>query len=212
MRLSLDNPVLDYMNTAVQFIALNLVYLICCLPVITIGPATAALYQVTLREARKEHGYLIRKFFQHFKEMFFQGIFTFLIFAALLFAAAYALAFWFTLGTPAGTAAFTFTLLLMVVIFCAMIYVFALMARFENSLFQTVKNAFLFTLSHPAYSLALFLIQVFIVSLLYLFPAMKICMIAIGFSFTAYCNSLIFTRLFRPYENTEDMSLAEGNV
>lgn len=72
MRLSLDNPVLDYMNTVVQFIALNLIYLICCLPVLTIGPATAALYQVTLREARREHGYLIRKFFQHMKEMFFQ--------------------------------------------------------------------------------------------------------------------------------------------
>ena len=201
MRLNLDNPVLDYMNTVVQFIALNLIYLICCLPVITIGPATAALYQVTLREARREHGYLVRKFFQHFKEMFFQGIFAFLVFAALLFTMVYVLAFWFTLGTSAGTVAFTFTLLLTVIIFCAMIYVFPLMARFQNSLFKTVKNAFLFALSNPAYSLALLLIQVFIISLLYLFPVMKVFMIAIGFSFTAYCNSLIFTRVFRPYEN-----------
>ena len=114
MRLSLDNPVLDYMNTVVQFIALNLVYLICCLPVLTIGPATAALYQVTLREARREHGYLIRKFFQHMKEMFFQGIFVFFLFAAVLFAAVYALFFWFAHGTPAGTAAFAVTLLLAV--------------------------------------------------------------------------------------------------
>lgn len=200
MRLTLDNPVLDYMNTAVQFIALNLVYLICCLPIITIGPATAALYQVTLREARQEHGYLIRKFFQHLKEMFVQGILVFFLFAALLFASVYALVFWFALGTPLGTAAFAVTLLLAAVIFCAMIYVFPLMARFQNSFFQTIKNSFLFALSNPLYSFALILIQLLIVSLLYLFPVMKVFMIAIGFSFTAYCNSLILTRLFRPYE------------
>ncbi len=204
MRLSLDNPVLDYMNTVVQFIALNLIYLICCLPVLTIGPATAALYQVTLREARREHGYLIRKFFQHMKEMFFQGIFVFFLFTAGLFAAVYALVFWFALGTPTGTAAFAVTLLLAVVVFCAMIYVFPLMARFQNSSFGTVKNAFLFALSNPMYSFALLLIQLFLVSLLYLFPVMKVFMIVIGFSFTAYCNSLIFTRLFRPYEKTAE--------
>lgn len=200
MRLSLDNPVLDYMNTIVQFIALNLVYLICCLPVITIGPATAALYQVTLREARREHGYLIRKFFQHMKEMFVQGMATFLFFAALLSVVVYALVFWFALGTPMASAAFTVTVLLTVIVFGAMLYAFPLMARFQNSLLGTIKNAFLFALSNPGYSFVLILIQVFLVSLLYLFPAMKVFMAAIGFSFTAYCNSFLFGRIFRPYE------------
>lgn len=200
MRLSLDNPVLDYMNTVVQFIALNLVYLICCLPVITIGPATAALYQVTLREARREHGYLIRKFFRHMKEMFVQGMVAFLFFAALLSVAVYALVFWFALGTPMASAAFTVTALLAVIVFGAMIYVFPLMARFQNSLLGTIKNAFLFALSNPGYSFVLILIQVFLVSLLYLFPVMKVFMVAIGFAFTAYCNSFLFGRLFRPYE------------
>lgn len=200
MRLSLDNPVLDYMNTVVQFIALNLVYLICCLPVITIGPATAALYQVTLREARREHGYLIRKFFQHMKEMFVQGMATFLFFAALLSVVVYVLVFWFALGTPMASAAFTVTVLLTVIVFGAMLYVFPLMARFQNSLLGTIKNAFLFALFNPGYSFVLILIQVFLISLLYLFPAMKVFMVAIGFSFTAYCNSFLFGRLFRPYE------------
>lgn len=204
MRLSLDNPVLDYMNTVVQFIALNLVYLICCLPVITIGPATAALYQVTLREARREHGYLIRKFFQHMKEMFVQGMATFLFFAALLSVAVYALVFWFALGTPMASVAFTVTALLAVIVFGAMLYAFPLMARFQNSFLGTIKNAFLFVLSNPGYSFVLILIQVFLVSLLYLFPVMKVFMAAIGFSFTAYCNSFLFGRMFRPYERLSE--------
>ena len=44
------NPVLDFINTLCNFVALNLVFLITCLPVITIGTALSSLYYVTLRE------------------------------------------------------------------------------------------------------------------------------------------------------------------
>ena len=50
------NPVLDFINTLCNFVALNLVFLITCLPVITIGTALSSLYSVTLREARGEYG------------------------------------------------------------------------------------------------------------------------------------------------------------
>lgn len=38
------NPVLDFINTLCNFVALNLVFLITCLPVITIGTALSSLY------------------------------------------------------------------------------------------------------------------------------------------------------------------------
>lgn len=69
MRIKPDSPIMDYLNTCVHFIALNIVFVICCLPILTIGPAITAPYQVTLREARGEHGYLLRYFFKSFKEM-----------------------------------------------------------------------------------------------------------------------------------------------
>lgn len=204
MRLNLDNPFLDYINTTVQFIALNLIFVLCCLPLITAGPSIAALYQVTMQEARKEHGYIIRTYFRHMKEMFFQGILTFLIFALLLSVLAYSLVFWFSVGGALGNIAFIITLLLTILSFCALFYVFPLMARFQNSCFRTIKNAFLMALSHPACSAALFAIHIFVVSLLYLFPGMKIFMLVIGYSFTAYVNSLLLTRLFRTYEEKSE--------
>lgn len=200
MRLNLDNPVLDYMNTAVQFIALNLLFILCCLPVVTAGPALAALYQVTLQEARREHGYMIKTYFKSLKEMLLQGIVTFFFFALLLFVLVYGLAFWFSLGGPVGSVAFLITLILTALSTCAMIYVFPLMARFKNSFFRTIKNAFFMALSHPGYSTLFLIFHVFVVSLLYLFPGMKLFMLVIGYSFTAYVNSLLFTRLFRRYE------------
>lgn len=200
MRLNLDSPILDHMNTAVDFIVLNMMYLIFCIPVITIGPATAALYQVTLREVRKEHGYLVRKFFQHFREMFLQGISAFLLFAGVLTAAAYALAFWHTFSTFVGTVAFMLTFMLTIAVLCAFIYVFPLMARFQNRFLQTVKNSFLFAAANPGSTVVLLLLRVAAAGLLYLVPVMRIFMMVAGFSLMAYVDSLIFTRLFSPYE------------
>ena len=74
MKLNLDSPVLDYVNTLLSYIVLNLLFILCCIPVITIGPAVAALYAVMLREARREYGYLYRSFLRAFREMFFQAL------------------------------------------------------------------------------------------------------------------------------------------
>lgn len=89
------NPVLDFINTLCNFVALNLVFLITCLPVITIGTALSSLYYVTLREARGEYGYLVRTYLREFKNNFKKGTIAFailfLIGAILLFN----IAFWF---------------------------------------------------------------------------------------------------------------------
>ena len=52
----LMNPVLDFINTLCNYVILNLVFLITCLPVFTIGTALSSLYYVTLKEARGESG------------------------------------------------------------------------------------------------------------------------------------------------------------
>lgn len=68
MKTTLANPVLDFINTLCNFVVLNLVFLISCLPVITIGTALSSLYYVTLREARGEYGYLVRTYIKEFRK------------------------------------------------------------------------------------------------------------------------------------------------
>ena len=68
MKTTLANPVLDFINTLCNFVELNLVFLISCLPVITIGTALSSLYYVTLREARGEYGYLVRTYIKEFRK------------------------------------------------------------------------------------------------------------------------------------------------
>ena len=191
---------MEYINTVVTFIALNLIFVVCCLPIITIGPAIAAMYQVTLREVRGEHSYIIKKFFQHFKEMFVQGIVTFLSFGVVSFALVYSLTFWNVLDGTLAIAATVLSYVFLAVILAGFLYVFPLMARFENTIKQTIKNAFLIALTNTKATLLLLLIQVFAVSLLYQFPVFRVILLLIGFSFLAYCNSYILTKVFKQYE------------
>ena len=54
MKINLDSPVIVFLTTVADFMMLNILFILCCAPVITIGPAVSALYTITMREAR--HG------------------------------------------------------------------------------------------------------------------------------------------------------------
>ena len=54
-----ENPVIAFLNKMADLILLNLIFLLCCIPVVTIGPAITALYAVSLRS---EMGMLYRLF------------------------------------------------------------------------------------------------------------------------------------------------------
>ena len=70
MRFRYDSPVFEFLNTLASFIGLNVLFLITCLPVFTIGPALTALYTVTMQEARKEYGYIFSTYLKTFKSSF----------------------------------------------------------------------------------------------------------------------------------------------
>ena len=67
MKINLDSPVIVFLTTVADFMILNILFILCCAPVITIGPAVSALYTITMREARHEGGYIFKPFFKAFK-------------------------------------------------------------------------------------------------------------------------------------------------
>lgn len=129
---------------------LNLLWFVCSLPVFTLGAATAALYDVTLRMARGEEPGLTRRFFQAFRENFRQATTLWLILlgvGALLGLDGYIL--YRLYKSTAGAAAIICTLGLALVIVAAiclvivLLYIFPLVARVKNTNFAMVKNSFL---------------------------------------------------------------------
>ncbi len=200
------NPIIDFINTLCNFTVLNLVFLITCLPVVTIGAALSSLYYVTLREARGEYGYLVRTYIKEFRQNLKSGTLAF----AILFAAAaillFNLAFWYGAGSLTAS---VFTGLLIVAAiawFLVFTYTFPLIARFENSTRQTLKNAFALAMSNLKATLALILIDALVFFFCLFLAPMKLLMVLFGFAFIAYCQSFVFKKVFEPYEAEDEAS------
>lgn len=207
MRYNPDNPFLQFMTTLASFIGLNVLFLITCLPIFTIGPALTALYTVTMQEAREEYGYIYSTYLKAFKKNFRQAAGAFLIHLFLALILIFNTAFWGAQDTvPANIFLFLVTFLL-VVLTLSFLFTYALMARFQNTLRQTLKNSVWIAISNPKYTLGILAICATITTLCLLISQVKILMVLTGFSFTAYCNSLLFVRLFRGYETEEHLTV-----
>ena len=60
--------------------------LVCCIPVVTIGPAVTAAYAVLLKMVDDQEGYIFKDYFRYFKSNFKKGIVLGLIFIAAVYA------------------------------------------------------------------------------------------------------------------------------
>lgn len=197
------NPVLDFVNTLCNFIVLNLVFLITCLPVITIGTALASLYCVTLKEARGEYGYLVRTYIKEFRSNLKSGTSAFAILFVLAAVLLFSLFFWNSMGTLLGTALTALLAVALIAWFVTCTYTFPLIARFENTTRQTLKNAFALAISNGKATLALLLIDALVFFFCFFLPPMKLLMVLFGFAFVAYCHSFVLKKVFAPYEEAQ---------
>ena len=69
-----DNKFFSFMGRVADLMILNLLCIVCCIPVFTAGPAIAAMYYITLKMARNEESYVVKGFFHSFKQNLKQGI------------------------------------------------------------------------------------------------------------------------------------------
>ena len=200
MKFNTESPVFQFLGTLFDFVILNVIFLITCIPVVTIGPAISALYTVTLREVRNEQGYIIRPYFTAFKENFKHSFLLSLLYTIVGAVLLYNLAFWAQMKTAFGTI-FLFIIAICTLLYIiSLLYVFALSARFDNTIKRTVKNSLLIALASPAQTLMILLITVIGFALAYVSPMFRVFLVIFGFAFLAYCASFPLTKVFSKYE------------
>ena len=69
----LDSPLMRFLSKLADLMILNIVFLITCIPVVTIGAAWTSLYYVTLKMVRDEEGTIVRSYFHSFRQNFRQA-------------------------------------------------------------------------------------------------------------------------------------------
>lgn len=191
------------LNRLGDLIILNLLTLVCCLPVVTAGAAFTALYAVTLRMVKNEEGHVAAEYLKAFRENFRQATVLWLGAASVtgfLIADIRLLAGNASAGLTVYRGGLVFLLILVLMVVS---YLFPVLARYENSVKNTVKNAFLFCMVHPVRSLMMLLV--------FSIPAAGLCisfrlvsvLVLLGISGPVFLASMYYRSLFTGYAREE---------
>lgn len=191
-------------GTIGDIIVVNILFIICSIPIFTMGASMSAMYYTLLKKQRTgETGGIIKLFFRGFKDNFKKSTIAWLLF--LLIAFVFSLDFnLFGKGGPQENKLMYYTSVIFFILICFIaIYLFPVISAFENtlknlilqSIYMAAKN-FIFTIiimilyTLPAYFL-LASPQVFMVGIFIL--------IVCGFGLIAYLSSFMFIKAFSPY-------------
>ena len=196
MQINPDSRMLQGLSTFLAFAGLNALFLLCCLPVVTIPAATSALFRVTIRYADDELGRPFRDYLPAFASGFLHA--TAVGFAFLLPAAAlvFSAAFWFSAATVIGAIAASFAVLGAVYAFASFLYGMALVAQYRDTIRRTIRNALLLPAAEPVRTAGILAIPVTAVCLMILFPAFIVLVLTIFCSAGAYLAAMLLRSVF----------------
>lgn len=146
-----DNSLWRTVSAVADVMGLSLLWLLCSLPVVTIGPATAALYAAVRGPVRRMENGAFTTFFHSLRENLKTGIFVTV--PLLLFSAAVAWCCWIIwqmalAGNPAAYALVFFAAVLCVFLLGLFGYLFPTLARFEYSPGGLLRVCFMLAVAH----------------------------------------------------------------
>lgn len=190
-----DSPVIAFLNKMTDLILLNLLWLICCLPIITIGASTTAMYYVCIISIRQGDGYVIKRFFKSFTENFKQATLLWLVLMVLGAAMGLDLFFWYQMGTGFAKVMFCFSAIVAFVLLIVALYLFPLQAKLQGNMISIIKNAALFAVGYFPYTVILLLLNGLFLYANVTTLAMNAISIFIGFAVLAYVKSFFIYKI-----------------
>lgn len=203
-----SGKIYDGLSKIGDMFILNLIYVLSCIPVVTIGASTTALYYTTLKMAENKESYVWRDYWKAFKMNLKQATVIWLVvfigWTVIVLDVLLAGGF----GTQLGTVVAIMMVIAAIFLGVLSLYVFPLLARFDNTVMRTMKNAVLIAIRHLPSTVLILLIHA--VPLLVAFVSIEafvkgfIVIMLFAASPLAYLESKLFVRIFyRYYPKTE---------
>ncbi len=180
---------------------LNILFLISCIPIVTIGAAVTALYDCVFKIQNNTEQYIIRDYIKSFRKNFKQATQIWAIASCIIAVLAFDISVYTMVTETAFVPLFVISIILCVTCFTGLCYVFPMIGYFQN----TNKNMII-----NAYKMAVFYlpctIPVVIVNGLPLYILLKkqevflstvMIYMLIGFGLAAFVSSVFLQFVFR---------------
>lgn len=168
----MTNKFMECMEKIADMFLLSLFWLIASLPLITMIPATIAMYYCVVRNIRHGRGYLLRDFLSAFRTNLKQGVLLNLMYlfigAGLYIARRFA--FFMGLSNPLGKAYYIFYLMAIVMLAIISAYLLPVVSRFQTDLFSALQLALAFAFGNLMTLIPLLITFAGMLGLIYLIP------------------------------------------
>lgn len=198
--LNIDSPFMQVMNKVADLMILNLLTVVCMIPLITAGAALTAMHYQVLKIVRDEECYIVKGYFKAFRENFIQSTAIWLILLAIGlilggdFLIMYAsetefhIIFRAVLGAIAIFALFT------------LVYVFPVQAKFANPVFRTIKNALAMSILQAPKSVLMVILYFIPMVLMVFAPSIFPLIMLFGMTIPAFLSAKLYNKLFLKLE------------
>ena len=196
---SYDGLLVRFLNLVADLVALHVLWLLCSLPIVTIGASTTALYYASMRRIRTDESHVHQNFFRSFRQNFRQS--TILWLMMLVVGAVLLLDFRLGMAMegPLSTAVLVVSSIVTVPFLMTSLYVFPVVAKFHNPIRAHLKNAFLMSFLNFPYTLLLAMVLgTFVFFSMHFIPFLGL-VILCGAGIYGYLTSGIFVQVFRKY-------------
>ena len=203
---SLENPLMQFLTRACDLMIVNLLFLVSCVPVVTIGAALCGLNKVCQAIVMGDEQGIWKLYVSGFRDNFKQAT---VVWLSTLLVTASLVCYWLiVVNFCRGTLA-TILLILMavlaVVALSHVVYLFPLIARYENTLREHVKNAGILAITRLFLTplLIVFTVVFFLLPYISLEAYLQtlIFWVIIGFAFLCYMSNILLKPIYQHLES-----------
>ncbi len=203
---STDSKLYRFMCRLTDLVKLNLLWILFSLPIVTIGISTIAAHYVALKLAEGQEGYIFHDFFKAFKENRKQGIpMSFIMILCL-----WVIYLDFQIFDKAQEHNTVFLIIGIVAVYIfvfSMLYVFALLARYENTVLKSLQNSFNISMRYFLRSLLLVIIVAVEIAVMIWDYKTMILIVIVGPAFIMLTVSSFAVMIFKDIEEKNPESV-----
>ena len=200
-----ENPFIQFLVRVGDLMILNLLFILCSLPVVTLGASLTALHRVTQNMLFAQEEPLLKAFFRAFRQNFKQSTLAWLVelvvIVSLVCDVLLVMAYF---NGGLAKAMYILVAVLAILVAGGFSYLMPLIARYENGMRQQVNNAVVLAIIKLPKTLLLVFLNLLPVILLVIsvpvFVQTLIFWVIIGFAFVSFLTSSILKPVFQQLE------------
>lgn len=200
----IDSPFSRFLSNVCDIVIVNLLFVLCSIPVITAGASLSAMNYATQCMVYDKGSGVAKNFFKGFKENFKQSTLYFIPAALIMASLIYEYIFLVPQAGISGQFSGMLIFFLMILLVCFSSYIFPLIVRYKNGLKDHIKNGVLLTFGKLPKTVLLFLLNVLPLILFMAAPVAfiksSVFWIVIGFGLTNRLCSRILKPVFDEIE------------